>query len=95
MTNHSSAFLPTLVFWEIKKRKFAVCMCSLRITLCLEVEIFGGITHVTQVLQWTLAGYSRQTKQNKSGELLLHRKDQPYILEISCRQEDRSVNLMV
>lgn len=78
-----------------KKKKFAVSMCSLRITLLvsLEVQIFDGTTHVTQVLKCTVAGCSRETKKSKRGGLVLHRKDQPDLLEISCRQEDRSVNL--
>lgn len=94
MTNHLSVYANTHILRN-KKKKFADSICSLRITLSLEVQIFGGIAHVTQILQWIVAGCSRQTKKSKRGELVLHRKDQSGLLEISYRQEDRYVNLMV
>lgn len=38
---------------------------------------------------------SKADRKSKSGGVVLHRKDQAELLEISYRQEDRSVNLMV
>lgn len=55
--------MPTLIFWETNNKKCAVSMRSLRIMVPWEVLKFGEIAHLTQVLQWTVAGYSRKTEK--------------------------------